>query len=220
MNGKDSRWIDKWSKQKFGRLYPDFYVFGYGTNSEPGTSCWMATLLDPLGSRFCEGINLLDYGCGCARLFNFMTGYLQNFRYFGAEPEGSREIEIAKRYFRQDPRTKFMSCDEAVISEDAMNSDAVILGSIFTHLLPETCEEILKKLLPVTNKGGIIIFTALLKPQAEARGPGAHGFANCYGVSFQSEAWIGELEAKFACKIEYADDFEAGVNHKIFRIGP
>ena len=220
MKGEDGLWIEKWSKQNYPRKYPDFSVPGYGSDYESATSVWMATLLDPLGNRFVEGIKLHDYGCGCARLFNFMTGFLKDFTYIGTEPEGSQEMYLAKRFFGDDPRAIFMSCEDAVKSEEVMASNAVILGSIFTHLLQDTCEDILKSLLPVIEKNGIIVFTVLFKPKAEAHRPGAHGFANCYGVSFQKEGWIEELENKFACKIEHVDIFETGhgVTHDVFRI--
>jgi|GEM_PF-5771219 len=220
MNGKSKAWIEKWSRQKNPRMYPDFYVTGYGSDYEWATSYWMATLLEPLGDRFSEGVKLLDYGCGCARLFNFMTGYLKDFTYIGAEPEGGKELDVAKKYFSSDSRATFITCEEAIKSKEVMNPDAVILGSIFTHLLQDTCEKILESLLPIVNKGGIIVFTALFKPQAIAFRPGAHGFDNCYGVSFQKEGWIEELEEKFTCKIENAEMFETGhgVTHEVFRI--
>ena len=118
MESNSSQWINKWAQNKYPRLYPDFYVYGFGTDAEPGTSHWMASLLDPMGERFKEGVTILDYGCGCARLFNFITGYLKDFKYYGTEPTGSKELEKAKSFFEDDPRAIFMTCESAVMSKD------------------------------------------------------------------------------------------------------
>ena len=215
MKPRSPQWINNWSQKKYQRLYPDFYVYGYGSDAEPATSYWMATLLDPMGERFCEGVKILDYGCGCARLFNFITGYLKEFRYFGAEPEGGKELKIAKAFFDDDPRALFISCESAILSKVVLSCDAVILGSIFTHLLTEKCESILESLWPIVDNGGMIIFTAMFKPEAQAIRSGAHGFKDCYGVSFQRNGWIEDLERKFSHEIPQVDTFQ---DHYIFRI--
>lgn len=218
MGLENPQWINKWSQKKYPRLYPDFCVHGFGTDGEPGTSYWMATLLDPMGEYFREGVTILDYGCGCARLFNFITGYLKDFKYYGAEPEGGQEIEKAELYFKDDPRAFFMTCEEAIKSKEAMSCDVVILGSIFTHLLEGKCEAILESLWPIIDNGGMIIFTAIFKQEAQAIKPGAHGFKDCYGVSYQRIGWIEDLEQKFSCEIICVNKFQTGVLQNIFRI--
>lgn len=218
MNLNSPAWTERWSKDKYQRLYPNFYVYGYGSDSEPASSCWMATLLAPMGERFREGIRVLDYGCGGGRLFNFMTGQLRSFMYYGAEPAGGKELAVAESYFKSDPRAKFMTCEEAVESEEVLSCDAVILGSIFTHLLEEKCESILRSIWPIVDGGGMIIFTAIFRPEAEAHRPGAHGFDDCYAISFMREGWIEDLERKLSRKVEEVDTYLARVLHRVYRI--
>ena len=215
MKSNNPQWINKWANKKCSRPYPDFYIHGYGSDSEPMTSYWMASLLNPMGDQFKEGVAILDYGCGGARLFNFIAGYLKNFNYIGAEPRGSKELKIARAFFEDDPRALFITCESAIMSKVVLSCDVVILGSIFTHLLAEKCESILKSLWPVVDNGGMIIFSAFFKPEAEATRPGAHGFEDCYSVSFQRSDWIKDLEQKFSHKILRVDKFQ---DHHIFRI--
>jgi len=219
MRNKSPQWINKWKLQKYPRLYPDFNVYGFGTDAEPGTSYWMSTLLDPLEDLFKEGMTILDYGCGGARLFNFITGYLEDFRYIGAEPLDGRELGIAKSYFEKDPRALFMTCKEAIASKAVLSCDVVILGSIFTHLLQKKCEQILESLFPVVDRGGMIVFTAMFEKTARVAGKGGcHDLADCYRKSFQKEDWIEELQQKYSRKIELVDKFACGVIQHVFRI--
>lgn len=220
MNGRSKEWTENWVNQKHERMYPNFHVPGYGSDYEFATTYWMASLLDPMRERFKEGVSILDYGCGGGRLFNFMTGYLKDFTYYGAEPEESREMKVAKGYFEKDPRSVFLSCEDSLKSKDAMSCDAVILGSIFTHLLEDHCEKILNNLLPVIENGGMIIFSALFKLNGKVRSPGAHGMKDCYGIVYQRNAWIEEIKKKYSFNIEEAGDFETGhgVIQQIFRM--
>jgi SAM-dependent methyltransferase len=205
---------------KYPRLIPDFYCVGCGTDAEPGTTGWMASLIRPMGERFREGVRIIDYGCGYGRLFNFITGHLRDFHYYGAEPLGGRYLDTAISYFGMDPRATFLTCEEVVKSPEILKSDAVILGSVFTHLRPVTCEYILSTLWPIVTNGGMIIFSVMMKPGISFFQPGAYGFQDCYGQSFQTKEWIRSLETKFERPIDNYGKFECegGFVHNIFCI--
>lgn len=205
---------------KFQRLIPDFFVYGYGTDAEPGTTEWMISLVAPLGARLREGIRILDYGCGGGRFFNFLTGYLADFHYYGAEPAGGKELAIAKSFFEADPRATFLACEEAVARLDELQPDAVILGSVFTHLRAETCERIVESLMPVVERGGSIVFSAMFADKADYGGAGAHGFADCYGAAYQDWGWPERLEQRVGRPVKRVGKFDvAGItSHLIFII--
>ncbi len=39
---------------KYPRLILNLYVYGYGQDEEPNSTGWMASLIRPMGERFCE----------------------------------------------------------------------------------------------------------------------------------------------------------------------
>lgn len=204
---------------RYERLIPGFYVYGYGTDSEPMSSHWMASLIAPLGDRFREGVRILDYGCGGGRLFNFITGHLRDFHYYGAEPAGGKELDVAQSFFGADPRATFLTCEETIATLDEIRPDAVILGSIFTHLLPETCERILDSLMPVVERGGMVVFTTFVDPELTYRGPGAHGFDDCYAIVSHSAAWLESLREKYHVEDAGYFDCNPSLRQWVYRIG-
>ena len=71
----DPLWIDKWSKTTFAPRPRDFstavrrqarrkQLGSFGTDQEPASSLWLASLSEALGDGFREGMRILDYGCG------------------------------------------------------------------------------------------------------------------------------------------------------------
>ena len=200
------------------RFRPDFYVLGYGTDSEPRSTDWMASLVAPMGERFRDGVRVLDYGCGGGRLFNFMTGLLADFHYYGAEPEGGKELDVARSFFGGHPKATFLTCEEAVARLDEIRPDAVILGSIFTHLMPDHCERILDSLMPVVERGGSIIFTTFVEPELSHSGPGAHGFADCYAIVRHSEEWIARLRTRYGARDAGYFDCNPNLRQWVFEI--
>jgi len=221
MGPDDERWITRWSRSHYPRTCPEFPVIGKGyVNEEPTNSYWMASLVDPLEDRFREGIRILDYGCGMGRLANFISGYLKEFLYLGVEPPGNTKLVTARPLFNHDPRIRFAEIGSPGEELAARQFDAAILGSVFTHLLPDTCRCILEHLLPIVEGGGIIIFSAFLDDKLTYYKSGVYGFPNCYHRAYLPYSWIDEMGQALGRAIRREGRFDCyGITtHFIFSI--
>jgi len=93
----DALWTDKWSKINFTPRLKDFsaavskYASAenfmlFGTDEEPSSSLWMASLSEAMGESFREGMAVLDYGCGAGRYAQFLRQRLKRFEYYLRSP--------------------------------------------------------------------------------------------------------------------------------------
>lgn len=132
---------------------------------------------DPLYSKWCsllteqylkEDITILDYGCGCGRLANYISSKIENFTYYGLDTSwgyGQLGIECAKANY-SDPRTHFgfIESNSKVISElekEAIaKADLVVLGSVLTHLPLKSGLAVLRKFWPVLSRGRNVSLSA------------------------------------------------------------
>jgi SAM-dependent methyltransferase len=136
-------------------------VNGKEKTDDPLYSKWCSALTEPYLK---ENMTILDYGCGCGRLANYISSKLENFTYYGLEPSwgmGPQGNECAKANYTE-PRTHFgfIESNSNVISElekEAIaKADLVVLGSILTHLPLTLGLVILNKFQSVLRKGGNI----------------------------------------------------------------
>jgi hypothetical protein len=113
----ERKWIDKWSKITFTPRLKDFegavhkYAKSkgfslFGSDKEPESSLWLASLSEAMGDTFREGMSVLDYGCGACRYAQFLRQRLSTFHYYGLEKAGSanrhgeKAIKVARKLFR------------------------------------------------------------------------------------------------------------------------
>lgn len=119
-----------------------------------------------MGGRFREGMILTDWGCGSGRFFNFMTGWLERFTYYGIEidtPHGREMLLKAQSQFFSDSRSFFNFTDSSMAASALMQSDVLLLGSVFTHLEVEELDRIFPRFIPLIYRGGLVILTVILK---------------------------------------------------------
>ena len=112
---------------------------------------------------------VLDYGCGLARLAIPMSGYLdpEHGRYCGVDTDAAC-IERNRRVFNAHPNFRFEHIDiyskmynlkggdfsKLLDSEFGGPFDLVFMFSVFTHILPEHCDLMLEFLRSQLKAGG------------------------------------------------------------------
>src|SRR5258708_1881971 len=162
----DGKWQDKWSQTAYPPINSNPNIPAcYGTDAEPWSSVWLASLCEGLGPSFSEGIRLLDYGCGAGRLCNFISQRLRDFHYFGLEPAthfGEMGIGFANDNFGADPRVSFGSISSPLEKKAIDTATAVVLVSVFTHLAFSNFERICDRFALILLKGGVVSFSAFL----------------------------------------------------------
>lgn len=145
-----------WLSQPFDPIVPKF------KGSAPGNEFWYAVLLSMSGKFFKDGLTILDYGSGNARLANFISSKLKNFNYYGLEPDKSPHIESSPLYNKFNQiKLGFIGSD---LEREALEkSEIVILGSVFTHLeWVDSCKILDKFSNILKNNDGYVIFSCFL----------------------------------------------------------
>ena len=237
MDVADPRWSEKWSTRPFSswprnfrrslRLHGGFRLVAmYGTDTEPYSSVWLASLSEALGESFAEGMRVLDYGCGVGRYAHFLAQRLADFEYFGVEKGGSRyrhgerSVRATERIFRHDGRATFGLIGSDVEEEAVGQVDTVVLGSIFTHVDQDEVSRMLAKLEPVLDRGGKIVFSIFLADEYALEGKGAYGFDDCYGRVWFTDEQVRQFAADLGAVAKDEETFVAQeVNvHRIFAL--
>ena len=237
MNDRDHLWIEKWSRNPFKPAARDFHgiVSKYsavrnfslsGSDEEPFSSIWLASLSEAAGQHFREGLRVLDYGCGAGRYCDFLDQRLENFGYYGVEKRGSslrhgeKSIRVATRIFRHDRRARFGFIGSRLEEEAIRNVDVVVLGSIFTHLDFREVRQILAKLRPVIERGGTVVFSAFIANEYRLEGRDAYGFIDCYSRVWFEPEQLAQLANQEEWQLSEQESFLAqGVNlHRIFAL--
>jgi SAM-dependent methyltransferase len=233
----DPLWIDKWSKTQFTPRPHDFsaairkYAEGkdeclFGSDEEPGSSLWLASLSEAMGESFREGMTVLDYGCGAGRYAHFLRQRLKAFRYFGLEKPGStskhgeKSVKIARKLFRWAPRIRFDLIGSRLESDAIARAEVVVLGSVFTHVDLDELQLILSKLRPVVERGGKVVFSIFIADAYRLEDKGAYGLENCYGrVWFTAEQLQGLCDKNGWVATEKETFVAQDVNvHRIFAL--
>lgn len=212
----------QWQALRFPPLYDHFCVGGFGSDEEPYSSLWMASLSAAMGSRFAEGMRVLDYGCGAGRYCNFLSGRLKEFTYYGVEPrdaqniDGVSTLEIAKHWFGKEPRAKFDAIEDIDLADVLTHTDVVLLGSVFTHLLFEHATQIFDTLKSILDHG-IIVFSLILRDEPQYCVAGMHNLADCYAVAIHTwPQWDAYFTAN-RVNTALAGTFPASWTHQIYR---
>jgi SAM-dependent methyltransferase len=206
----DPRWVDKWSHCPYRAIVSDFpdkisaYAasigFGlFGTTEEPNSSLWLASLSEPLGERFRNGMKVLDYGCGGGRYANFLSERLEDFQYFGVEKRnsgyghGEGAIKAARKLYGQDPRVQFGFTRTRFEAKAVGTADIVVLGSVITHVAIDEAGRIFDTVAPVAGRGGVIVFSAFMADAYRLEGRGSYGFVDCYERAYYTGEQLRDL---------------------------
>lgn len=207
----DPLWTAKWANVSFAPPLDDFPAavrrraetqgFSlFGTDEEPGSSLWLASLSEAMGEGFREGMTVLDYGCGAGRYAQFLRQRLARFTYVGLERPGSdfrhgeKSVAAAQELFAGDDRITFGLLGSTLEAHALMHADIAVLGSIFTHLDFVELTRILAKLSPIVARGRIV-FSIFIDETFRLEEPGAYGFADCYG-----RAWFTAGQLRQVCE--------------------
>jgi SAM-dependent methyltransferase len=205
----DPLWTEKWVRTRFSPPPVDFSAavrrraeaqgFSlFGTDEEPGSSLWLASLSEAMGAGFREGMTVLDYGCGAGRYAQFLRQRLARFSYFGLEKpggdirHGEKSVAAARELFAGDDRLAFGLLGGALEPSALMQADIAVLGSIFTHVDFTELTRILAKLAPVAARGSVV-FSIFLDDACRLEAPGAYGFADCYGRAWFTAGQLRQL---------------------------
>jgi len=179
-----------WSRERYQPACAH-YVCGhsFGTPLEPYSSLWCASLIASL--NLTEPFTILDWGCGDGRLFNFLSGRFQFFRYYGLERPGNFGtacVASARRLFAHDYRATFDVFDTPTEAIALHEASAVVMGSIATHIPFPTFEEIIARVRPVLDHGGILVASIFIDEAYRCLHRGVYGHEDCYGfVSYMQE---------------------------------
>jgi len=221
----DKLWTDVWSKEKYEPISTFYISTGFGADEEPEGSILLSTFMEAMGDNFREGMTILDYGCGSARLCNFMSKRLKDFTYYGVEQPGgtghsTRAIEYAKMCFGHDERVSLGMIGDEVEKEGLEKADTVLLLSIFTHLKIEDANAIMDKFMPLISRGGTVIFSAFLKDRYKIVGKDmGYGLPGCYFAVYYTQEQLDEMEKRLDIKITQVGRFDtsSGYNQLIFK---
>jgi predicted RNA methylase len=219
-------WEDYWviTKNKAICEKPSVHVYG-GTNYEPLASIGMSCFTDAIKDKFKEGFTLVDYGCGAGILSNFISERLDNFTYYGLEPAtgwGPDRISLGRETFN-DPRIHF-----GLIENDYDNIvknnkiDAVILISVFTHLIIEDTYKVLDSLQTLFdfNENASIVFSCFIDNNPKIGHLQSNINSNYYSDSYIKLEDLQNYCVNNKLKLRKHMDFIAmgGFKHEIFEI--
>jgi hypothetical protein len=132
------------------------------SNGAPPWDCfkrheWESKQLYTIFEKISEGCHILDYGCGSNGTLQYtLFNHCPNSNYYGLELKNHHGDNQGFSVFSSD-KVYLGYIDEL----DAIlpKIDAMVLGSVFTHLPTDKIVEILDKTLPCYEKGFQIGFT-------------------------------------------------------------
>ncbi|MFC1612651.1 hypothetical protein ACFL29_02255 [Patescibacteria group bacterium] len=216
----DTAWKEIWFKEKYEPISNEYLSRGFGTDKEPESSVCMASFANAMGTKFRDGITLLDYGCGSARFCNFMSRRLKDFLYYGVEKPGSFErwgekaITYAHNNFGHDNRICLGFVGDNIEKEAIEKAEVALLLSIFTHLTIEDMNAIMDKLMPIILRGGSIIFSLFIGEAYITGRDKVYGFKDCYSEVYYTKEQIEAMAQRLNIKIDKKDVFKTPRGHK------
>jgi len=221
MKFTDELWLNVWNKEPYPPIVSNYNGIIVGTDPEPMASLCIASFINAMGDEYKEGMKILDYGCGSARVANFLSKRLKNFNYIGLEriesDWGQTCINKAIELFGNDPRVEIGYINTELDEKSINISNTVLLLSVFTHTTIETTEEIIIKLLPIVERGGDIVFSMIHGDNYVLKGS-AYGFENNFQITYNTREQVSVLATKLNVNIDLIDTFDTDIRHWIYRI--
>ena len=218
-------WINDWSIEKFSPITDNWVSIGHGTDEEPMQSLSHSTFSKAMKEKYCDGMKILDYGCGTGRFANFLSKRLKNFKYIGLEKAGSEsmwgEMSVRDGLINAGHDDRFtLGFTETQLEKNAIEEcDVVLLCSIFTHTTIEETHRIIDKLMPLVKRGGRVIFSMIHGDTYSLNGS-LYGFNECYQVTYNTKEQVEEIARKFNANVKLEEEFMAnwGYLHSIYSI--
>jgi len=223
MKFESDAWVNRWSRPTRKRITGISLHGGCGSE-DARSDLWCASLCATFGNRFRDGVSILDYGCGCCRLMNFVSGFLERFQYSGFEmntEHGRKCIDIARRHLGADPRGRFGLIDEKTVDDGLSTADVVVFGSVFTHLRFAELESMVVRLRPLFLRGGAAVLSVFMADQERLVGEGEdmYGVKGCVYQSHYTRNAIKKMFARHSVNWCVADEYNDGpLVHSILRV--
>jgi hypothetical protein len=191
----------------------------WGVTEEPRTTRYFETYFDALGPVFKEGIGILDYGCGCGRLANYVSAKLDEFSYWGVEQDndfGRWSIEYGARLFEHDPRVWLGAAGSWLEDEAIQHADAAVLSSVFTHLpFGAGFEPIMLKLRPIWERGAVV-FSCFLADRPQLHQHGLFG-EGTFGAAFYTVGQLDWFATRYGVRLTECARVFVDFDHVIYR---
>jgi hypothetical protein len=233
----DQLWTEKWSKINFMPRLRNYYGAVsreaeakkfqlFGTDEEPDSSVWMASLAEAMGNSFCEGMSILDYGSGAGRFAQFLRQRIRRFEYYGLEKPGSsfqhgeKSIKAGRKLFRWDRRIRFDLIGSRLESKALARVSVVVLASVFTHVDFGEMQRILTKFKPLIARGGKVVFSIFLRDSYEIERIDIYGLQDCYNRVWFTAEQLAQLCDEHGCILTEKESFLAQREnlHRIFAL--
>ena len=205
---------------------------GCGSDYPPYTEKWSEALSLGIGSKFTDGLSVIDMGCGYGRFLNFLLiKNIKKFTYYGFEIAGPKNGDILTSFNKKiyahlndaDRKISFgFINDDNTTSEAIENCDTLLLGSVFTHIRIEDAIEVIKKYEKILEKeNGSVVFSSIMGDEYSLIDEGCYGCEKTYGVVRHTNKEIGELTLNGKYLIEKITTFQTpnvGYDHTMYKL--
>jgi len=197
---------------------------GCGTDYQPGSDAWAHSLSRGVGSKFKNGLSIVDLGCGYGRFLNYMyRNNINEFKYYGIElrspNNGDPLVKFNKKMYEpfNSPSREIIfgfEDDEDFVNNAIERCDTLLLGSVFTHLRIEESVKIIKRFEKLINKErGSVVFSVIKSDVYSLEVEGAYGHPHTYGVAYITQAELELLTLNGKYQLKELGEFPASTGH-------
>jgi 2-polyprenyl-3-methyl-5-hydroxy-6-metoxy-1,4-benzoquinol methylase len=195
---------------------------GVGSDHEPWNTKWCEALSSGVGDKFKEGLCIIDWGCGYARYYNWLTSFFDNFTYYGFEVHGPKNGDLLVNFCRQklsDPRCTYDYIDSDTVDTAITKCNVVLLGSVFTHISIKDADGIVKRFSKLLDKGGSLVFSVIIADNYSIGTP-AYGVEGSYDEVQHRRDQIETLARDNNCELREASHYQTNHTyvHTIFEM--